>query len=128
MAACTDVPEKDAPMNTHCYSVGERVLYTRQRISHLSWKAPYTVTRCLASDQMEPQYEIRSAHGAYQRLASEHELTRMAVPAQAFHPAEALSPLDFFSPNEAANLNLLPAAGLPRRAWHKNERPSSRHG
>jgi hypothetical protein len=52
----------------------------------------------------------------------------MAVPAQAFHPAEALSPLDFFSPNEAANLNLLPAAGLPRRAWHKNERPSSRHG
>jgi hypothetical protein len=115
-------------MNTHCYSVGERVLYTRHRISHLSWKAPYTVTRCLASDQMEPQYEIRSAHGVHQRLASEHELTRMALPAQAFHPSEALSPLDFFSQDDAANLNLLPSSDLPRRVWHKNERTSPRHG
>jgi hypothetical protein len=114
-------------MNAHCYSVGERVLYTQRRISSLSWKAPYTITRCLTSGSIEPQYEIRSAHGAAKRLAAEHELTRMAQPAQASHPAEMLSALDFFSSGDPANVNLLPAADMPRRVWHKNEQPTARH-
>ena len=108
-------------MNAHRYNVGERVLYTKHRFSNLSWKAPYTIIRCLVSDCAEPQYQIRSALRSYERVAAEHELTRMALSAKAFRPAEISGPLDFFSRDDAANLNMLPAVGLPRRAWHKNE-------
>jgi hypothetical protein len=115
-------------MNTHRYAVGERVLYTQQRFPHLTWKAPYMVVRCLASRSVEPQYQIRSAHEAADRAAGEHELSRIGLPLRTFRSPEIPCPLDYFSTDDAANLNLIPAADLPRRAWHKNESASAAHG
>jgi len=112
-------------MIAHRYVVGERVLYTQHRFPYMTWKVPYVVTCCLTLEGIEPRYRIRSAHKADECIASEHELTRMGLPAQAFRSQEIPSPLDYFSPNNAANLNLIPAANLPRRAWHKNEKPSA---
>jgi hypothetical protein len=116
--------DKDAAMTAHRYAVGERVLYTQHRFPYMTWKAPYMITGCLPLEGIEPQYRIRSAHAADERMAGEHELTRMGLPTQAFRSHEIPSPLDYFTANDAANLNLIPSADLPRRVWHKNERSS----
>ncbi|MFC4174636.1 hypothetical protein ACFOYU_21715 [Microvirga sp. GCM10011540] len=105
---------------THRYAVGERVLYTQRLFPNLTWKAPYTITRCLTADSVEPQYRIHSVLRSDERLAGEHELTRFAQPQQAFR-AGASDPVDCIGPDAAANLNLIPS-DLRRRAWHKNER------
>lgn len=110
-------------MKAHRYAIGERVLYTQQRFPHLTWKAPYTVLQCLDSDGIEPQYRVRSTLRVDERVAGEHELTRYALPQQAFRSGDMRPALDCVSPEPAANLNLVPA-DLRRRAWHKNERSS----
>lgn len=111
-------------MTSHRYAITERVLYTQQRFPNLTWKAPYTILECLASDGTEPQYRIRSALRVDERVAGEHELTRFALPQQAFRAGDMHPALDCIGPDAAANLNVVPS-DLRRRAWHKNERSSS---
>jgi hypothetical protein len=123
-------------MPLHRFAVGEAVLYTRHRFfdpaSDLNWKSPFTVVAYLSSAGLVPQYRIRSAQESCDRVAGEHELSRTPQPQRAFLPLNA----GFFEGDtdpEAANLNLehfhsmgmetalVPRAGLPRAAWHKND-------
>jgi hypothetical protein len=111
---------------SHLYVVGERVLYTQHRFPHLTWKAPYTILCCLDTESIEPQYRIRSALRADERVAGEHELTRFALAQQAFRAGDMQAAPDCVSPY-AANRNLVPSE-LRRRAWHENESISAARG
>ncbi|HZH53318.1 MAG TPA: hypothetical protein VEZ16_15735 [Microvirga sp.] len=114
-------------MMFHRYAVGERVLYTQHRFPHLTWKAPFTVLSCLTSEGAEPRYRIGSALRSDEREAGEHELSHLAQPQQAFRAGDMHAASDDFTPDAAANLNLVPS-DLRRRAWHKNERCSAARG
>jgi hypothetical protein len=54
-------------------------------------------------------------------VAGENELSQASLPGKAFREADIPGIMDCSSLNEAANLNLVPLVGLPRRARHKNE-------
>lgn len=110
-------------MAAHHYSVGERVLYTEQRFPHLICKQPYTIIRCLASKRPEPQYQIRSSARPCDCIASEDELRHERLPLGAFQEMDVPGFVNSNDMGDAANLNLVPWASLPRRAQHKNEQP-----
>lgn len=107
----------------HHYAVGQRVLYTEQRFPHLICKQPYTIVRCLDSKRPEPQYQIRSAARPCDCVAGEGELSHEGLPLGAFQEMDIPGFVDSNVMSEAANLNLVPWASLPRRARHKNEQP-----
>jgi hypothetical protein len=122
MAACTDVVKKgEHPMKAHHYAAGDHVLYTEHRFPHLVCKQPYTIIGCLDSRRSEPQYQIRSAARPYDCVAGEDELSQDGSPVKTFQGADIPDFLDCRGRGEPANLNLIPWAGLPRRAWHRNE-------
>jgi hypothetical protein len=107
-------------MTLHRFGVGEAVLCTNQHSSDRTWKVPFTVLTCLATDDLTPQYRIRSRSGTLERQATEYELTRMPQPQRGFlWLNEAFFPGSMAS--EPSNGNLVPWHHLPRAAWHKNE-------
>jgi hypothetical protein len=54
-------------------------------------------------------------------VAGENELSHERLPLGAFQEMDAPGLMDSGDMNDAANLNLVPWASLPRRAQHKNE-------
>ncbi len=117
-------------MTLHRFAVGESVLCTRQSSADRRWKSPFTVLTCLSTDDLIPQYRLRSRAGSFERQASEYEMSRTPQPQRGFlwmneayfsESADALP----------ANANLVPSHHLPRAAWHKNDgrqASGSRHG
>jgi hypothetical protein len=105
---------------TSSLPIGETVLYTKRRFSNLTWTTPFTVVAYFPAAGPTPQYRIRSASEARDRIASEHELSRTPQPQRAFLRMNAGFFEDETTP-EAANLNLAPRADLPRSTWHKGE-------
>jgi hypothetical protein len=91
-------------------------------------KSAFTVLTCLSTDDLIPQYLIRSQSGSFKRKASEYELTRM--PQREVIRMDG-DPFAEGAHAQPANANLVPYQHLPRAAWHKNkgrQASGSRHG
>jgi hypothetical protein len=107
-------------MTLHRFGVGESVLCTNLQSSDRSWKVPFTVLTCLATDDLIPQYQIRLRSGSLERQASEYELTRMPQPQRGFQWMSEVFLSDSMG-DQPSNANLVPRHHLPRAAWHKND-------
>jgi hypothetical protein len=93
-------------------------------------KSAFTVLTCLSTDDLIPQYLIRSQSGSFERKASEYELTRMPQPQRGVIWMNG-APFAEGADAQPANANLVPYQHLSRAAWHKNEgrqASESRHG
>ena len=61
-------------MRRRPFVVGETMIYVEQRLPDLVWRETYDVPGFAAPIDGEPHYWIRSADGAYHRVAGQHEL------------------------------------------------------
>jgi hypothetical protein len=61
-------------MRRRLFMVGETVTYVEQRLPDLVWRETYEVLGFATPIDGEPHYWIRSADGAYHRVASHREL------------------------------------------------------
>ena len=61
-------------MRRRLFVVGETVTYVEQRLPDLVWRETYDVLGFAAPIDGEPYYWIRSADGAYHRVAGQSEL------------------------------------------------------
>ena len=61
-------------MHRPLFVVGEIVTYVEQRLPDLVWRETYDVLGFAAPIDGEPYYWIRSADGAYHRVAGQSEL------------------------------------------------------
>jgi hypothetical protein len=114
-------------MSLHRFAVGESVLCTRQYTSDSRCKSAFTVMTCLSTDDLIPQYLIRSRSSSFERRASEYELTRVPQP-QLAGLWRSGGPFAEGTDAQPANANLVPYQHLPRAVWHKNERRGASEG
>jgi len=95
--------------------------YAEHRFPHLVCAQPYRLVGCLDARRFEPPYGTRSGARPHDCVAGEEELSQDGSPMSAFSEAELADVRESRGMNDPANLGLIPWAGLPRRAWHRNE-------